>query len=319
MGLSDTAFLVGLNIRMWSARKYDRKLSNEIAADKEIDSNRGRYNKVLIAKSAIKAVEFTASAARAFHIDNTLPWENGAGRRILPATNFEVYRPNIQQHIECFEDKAKLFCDNYLSMVEQARIDLKSLFRPSDYPSGGQIYNKFSISLALDPFPNENDFRCSLADHEIEALKAESRTREQATEKRLTDDLWGRVYTALSHFVERLSHKDNVFRDSLLGNIANLVDLLPRLNVLNDPGLDDKRRELEDLISGITADDLRKDPFFRAETRFQASKILEGVALVDGQPGLVGVQSEKITEKEISLLEADAAARAILGEGVING
>src|SRR5579859_6280593 len=63
--LSNTAMLASLSIHQWSAKKYDKKVSQEVAANHGMrDSSLGRYNKSLIAKKALDKISKIAGAAR---------------------------------------------------------------------------------------------------------------------------------------------------------------------------------------------------------------------------------------------------------------
>ena len=52
--------------------------------------------------------------------------------------------------------------------------------------------------------------------------------------QRGTEDLWVRLKDVVSHMVERLKVPESRFHASLVTNVFELVDLLPRLNVNQD-------------------------------------------------------------------------------------
>jgi hypothetical protein len=52
--LCSRAMLCLLSISMWSARKYDREASEEIAQRHGAQPDAGRYNKVLLPKEALR-------------------------------------------------------------------------------------------------------------------------------------------------------------------------------------------------------------------------------------------------------------------------
>ena len=75
MSISASAVLVDLNISIWTARKTDRKVSEEINIAKNTTTNAGNYSKNLLAGSNT-LVEITKYAAgiRHWHNTQTLPW-----------------------------------------------------------------------------------------------------------------------------------------------------------------------------------------------------------------------------------------------------
>ena len=103
--------LVYLNISFWAARKYDRKISQEIENQYNAD-DAGRYNKILIAKEHLANIQKIISAARTFHYENTLPWSDNGGR-LLPSTNYFAYVKAIQCYKDDFEREVSNFIRVY--------------------------------------------------------------------------------------------------------------------------------------------------------------------------------------------------------------
>ena len=58
--------------------------------------------------------------------------------------------------------------------------------------------------------------------------------------KRGTEDLWKRMREVVSHMVDRLNEPESRFHATLVTNVFDLVELLPRLNVNGDVELSAK-------------------------------------------------------------------------------
>lgn len=86
--LANKAMQVRLSISQWSARKYDRKVSSEVASKYNTDNDAGRYNKVLIAKDAIVKIQKIANAARGL----PLPEHASLGRHRLQDSHRQELR-----------------------------------------------------------------------------------------------------------------------------------------------------------------------------------------------------------------------------------
>ena len=89
-----------------------------------------------------------------------------------------------------------------------------------------------------------------------------------------TEDLWARLKGVVAHMVDRLNEPDSRFHASLVTNIGELVDLLPRLNVNQDEELNRFAGEIRDRLCGFTARDLKKNEILRAATANDAAQIL---------------------------------------------
>ena len=71
--LSQKAVLASLSISQWSARKLDKKVTEEIHARNHAEPHAGRYNKLLIAREGLQKVQHVAGEARTFHYAMTQP------------------------------------------------------------------------------------------------------------------------------------------------------------------------------------------------------------------------------------------------------
>ena len=256
--LTDKAMLIKLSISQWTARKYDRNVSDKVASDYNADKDAGRYNKVLIAIEAIKKVQKIVNEARTFHYENTLPWSDDESR-LLPATNYLDYSQKIREYKAEFESAVNDFIDQYPALVEEARNRLNGMFKSEDYPPVKELPKKYDFAVNINPLPSAGDFRVMLSDEEVKKIQADIEARTRSAETIALKDLWNRLYNVVKHMADRLTEKDTIFRDSLINNIVDLCGLLPKLNVLDDPDLEKMRREIELKLCGFNPDTLRKN------------------------------------------------------------
>ena len=241
MNLTHDAMLVSLRINSWSGRLYDRQASQQVAVHNDADTNAGRYNKRLLPKQAFAALAATMSNARTSHNANTLPWDDQGGR-LLTVANYERYTAALDTLVERVVRERARFIEDYDDYVDQARLDLGRLFRLEDYPGTEALHGKFAIRYRIVPVPDARHFMADLAQGETERVK---RDIEQQVRTRLNDaqrDLYRRLGEAVERVGERLREDENgkplVFRDSLIENIRELVDVVPRLNIFADDDLD---------------------------------------------------------------------------------
>jgi len=272
--LREEAMIVRLGISNWTARKFDKGVTQRVASEYAVDAEVGRYNKVLIAKESIQEVTQAVSAARTFHYENTLPWDDGGGR-ILPSKNFETYSKAMRKLKVSFDEAVRNFLDNYDEYREEARRRLNGMFRDSDYPGPREIKRKFDFTTDIEPVPNHKDFRVTLGDKDIKRIQAQLEKRVAERVATATKDLYIRLGEVVSKFAEKLADKDAIFRDSLVENIVGLVNLIPKLNVTNDPELEKLRKETERKICALGPDALRKDEAARSTAAKDANAILD--------------------------------------------
>ncbi len=273
MAINDNAVLANLSISVWTARKYDEQVSKSIE-DAYKASGSGRYNKILIGREFLAGIRRTVNAARGFHHANTLPWMDN-GSRLLPTRNYFDYLKEMDRHRDEFNRQAKEFLRLYPSLQDEARQRLGLMFLASDYPPASELESRYSFNLQILPVPHEGDFRVGLDPGELSAIREGLRQDlEQATRKAM-GDLSRRLYGTVGHLVERLSQTDAVFRDSLIGNVAEICELIPRLNVTGDPALEEINSEVKAKLAGLSPEELRQDAGKRGEAARDARQILD--------------------------------------------
>src|SRR5258706_4236014 len=86
------ALLVWLTISGWSARRYDKTVTNTVNREYAASTDAGRYNKHLLPGDALayKALVALQGQIRAQHYGHTLAWSD-EGWRLLPTANYMAY------------------------------------------------------------------------------------------------------------------------------------------------------------------------------------------------------------------------------------
>lgn len=275
--LQDKAMLVRLSISQWTARKFDKNVTAKVAADYNANENVGRYNKVLVAESAIKTIQRTANDARSYHYEQTLPWGDDDSR-LLPAANYLPYTRRMNELRARFEGAAEDFIAAYPSLVEDARTRLNGMFSIADYPVTSEIRRRYSFNVTVNPLPAAEDFRVTLQAAEVEQIKIDIELRTGEAQQRAMIDLWNRLHEAVEHIAAKLSDSDAVFRDSLIENVVDLCELLPRLNVLQDDKLETMRQDVEKKLCSYAPQVLREDEVIRCEAASTAKDILSAMS-----------------------------------------
>jgi hypothetical protein len=274
--LSEKLMLCKLSVSQWSGRKYDKSVTKHV--DDEYGAiNAGRYTKALLAEDALKEIQKIVNESRTWYYEQTLPWQD-AGSRILPAANYFQCTRELQRFQEKFQNAVSAFGDNYLNYIEAARYRLNGLFKESDYPSLSKLSKMFSFSVDFSPLPSASDFRVQISDEEVAQIRADIESRTQEATKVAMAELWSRVHAAVSAMVERLSDDKAIFRDSLIGNVQDLVNLLPRMNITDNADLERMRVEMEAKLCTYKPQELRENKGLRAAAAADAKAVLDAMA-----------------------------------------
>lgn len=273
------AMLVSLRLSTWTARKYDKRISNQVAAEHGASMDAGRYNKMLIPGDALsyKAIMQLAGSIRTEHYQNTLAWSD-EGWRLLPTANYMKYTEFTRKSKGEFSSLLEDFVQEYPMLRESARVRLNGMYRDEDYPAVSQVHGKFGFYLDFAPLPARGDFRVDLPSEEIRRIESECQSKVIDATKTAMDDCWQRLYTCVKHIQERLGTPDAIFRDSLMSNAVELCDVLQRLNVTGDSNLESMRAEIADYIACQDPDTLRENDTLREDTATLAEDIISRMA-----------------------------------------
>lgn len=288
--ITERAMLAAVHISIWTAIKHDQKVSREIAEQHGAGQGAGRYNKQLLREAEkLESLRSLSGQIRQYFYKITLPWSD-EGYRLLPAHFYFELTTKMREFERAFAQQVEEFLAVYPSYIEQVRPELNGLFREEDYPSTAKLRNKFGVRLEVLPIPSGNDFRVTLSEEEQARVAREIDENVRQSLQKGTEDLWVRMKSVVSHMIERLNEPESRFHASLVTNIAELVDLLPRLNVNQDEELNRFAGEIRNRLCGFTSRDLKKDEILRAATANDAAEILtemEAVLRERGQQSVI--------------------------------
>lgn len=274
--LAEKAMLVGLTIHGWQARKYDRKISAEVAEQHASTADAGRFNKHLLpgAAESYEAVHRKGRELRTFYYENTLPWSKD-GQRILPTKNYEAFTEGVRKFRREYAVLTEEFLREYPLLKEDARVLLNGMFNDMDYPLVEDMRGKFDIEIETLPLPTAGDFRVALADGEKARIQAEIERRVAQEVHNANKDLWNRLRTAVDNINLRLGNTEGRFHNTLIRNLNDVLDLIPNLNFTDDPNLTKVAELCERTLSLQDPQTLRDDAGLRAQVAAQAQEIAD--------------------------------------------
>lgn len=284
--LSDKAMLSHIRVSTWTARKIDRKVTDDINKANEAAADAGRYNKLLLDKDALAPIMSVVSEARTYHYSRTMPWSD-EGARLLPALAYMSYVAMVAVHKNKFEAAVSDFLATYAQNVECARKRLGNMFRESDYPTVSEIKTKFAFEMIINPVPAGDDFRVNVGDAQAEQIRADIEERAERQLRDAMGDLYRRIGKVTESMVDRLraykpakgqSKAEGIFRDSLVENVRELAGLLPTLNVTSDPHLAALAKRMQDELTLHTAEELRDNSRLRESVADAAAAILDDIS-----------------------------------------
>jgi len=272
--LKSRVMLAMLNVSVWSARAFDARATAEVQENHNQREDIGRFNKRLLPEKAARfdAVCEVARRARAAFYRRTLRYGQD-GVRLLPASAYMDLAGEIRAFRSEFPVLVDAFIEDLPNLKLRQREILNGLFVEGDYPSTEELRGRFGFRFKVLPFPDADQFGVALPEDELARIRGDVREHAAEVAETAMRDLWERLYEVVERMAQRLLQPKPVIRDSLVGNIRELVEILPSLNFTADANLSELCAQVSTKLASQSAEDLRTSDGARVEAARQAAEI----------------------------------------------
>jgi hypothetical protein len=160
---------------------------------------------------------------------------------------------------------------------------LGALFDPSEFPSPSKIHHKFYWRPDFMALPRSDDIRLAegMSTEEAERLASAAAARQEERFANAANVAAQRLYKVVESMHQtmatKIGEKGAKFNDSKLENITAVVELMPLLNVTNDPKLAELAKMAKKLALK-SPDELRQDEVKRAAAAKEAKSLAAKLA-----------------------------------------
>ena len=296
------------SLSVWTARKKDKAASAKVNADAGAVNGAANVHKQLLPDSReLDAVAKWATSFRSFCYASTLPWDD-SGWRIGGVARHLDFMSECTDRIRVGNDLVEELAKAYAQEIEKAKFTLNNMFNPMDYPTLAEVRSKFNFSVEVQVMPQSEDLRVveGIPPEEVERLVSEAHATSEARIGDAMSEAYDRLYgvvTKMADTLEAFGKKDiKKFNDSLLGNVADMVAVMPALNLTNDPDLAQLTSDARQLSQYDLAD-LRKSPGVRdaaiADARALARRFRGHVC--DDERAVIVVGAPQVDDDAVAL------------------
>jgi len=279
MSISSSALLVELNISVWPAAKLDREITDKVNSDAGAVRGASQTKKNLFAGTSLrKDIADFAARVRLYHNKHTLPWAD-KGERLLPTGLFLEYK----QAMNNFEQTFNMMCNNfyveYPRLVAEAPQALQSMYKADDYPDIETVRMKFGFRRSVKPVPDAGDFRLDIPAQDLEDMRSEFVEQQKTKLAEAMREPWDRLHEMLTSLSKKLTDTENDdgkkrYHDTLITNPLELCGLLTKMNITNDPKLEEARKQLEITMLGANMENIKEDADSRQELKSKVDAII---------------------------------------------
>jgi ribosomal protein S20 len=277
--IQERAMIVGFHQGKWGAKVKDKEAEAYIKNMYESKGDVGTFSKKLM-PDYVKDINKIYNEAYKFHTESTVPY-NDNGERFILNQNYFHYVGRMKEFQSKANMKLQEMVGKYTEALEEDKLRMNKGFKPTDYPTVDELQNKYKFFLDVKRIP-ENDklFSDLEADTEekkklLEEISAEKEKEFNGKLETAMKTAWKRVYDVVKHMEKTLSNPDARLHSSVVDNIIELCDILPQLNITNDPKLEEFRQEVLQMATAYRVEVLRDSPHYRQETAKSADDILK--------------------------------------------
>ena len=193
-------------------------------------------------------------------------------------SNFIAYKEQLNTLETNYNALVEKFIVAYPNLVSAAAFQLGALFNRDEYPEADAIARKFKFNYNFFPVPQAGDFRVDIGEEARKEIEASCNSLSNSRIESAMKDAWSRLHEHLLRMSERLDYDEvadkKIFRDTLVENAVELVDMLKHFNITRDPSMEQARLALHDAIYGYEASDLRESFIARESVKRKVDEIL---------------------------------------------
>lgn len=287
--LSEKTMLIKLSVRIMNFWKKEKRPIQDIAEKYNVNSTEKLLGvtKRKLSKDYTARITRIANSARNYFYEMTLPWLDD-GWRLLPVELHNKVIEQLRKYKVEFEEAEQELTFQISEYKDVMKTLLGDLFNEKDYETKG----KFEFSVSRSPVPTSGHIVLDLEQEEIDMLIKEVDERGRQVVEEAMKDVWDRLFSVINNLYQKMSSEERkiirkrgdekftdvappIFRNSIIGNIRELCDILPALNITKNPKLEQIRQEVLASLTNLDPDQLRTDVSVREETALKAQNILD--------------------------------------------
>jgi len=285
-GLDEKAVLISVKRRMYSPYKLDQVESKNYGA--------GNVNKHLFEgrDNRVKDTISKFTDVYTYVKDNTVPWTTGVD--MLNIDHYFDFTAELRKLVATANQAVDTLCTHWDDEVQDDLVRLAmiavvkrkpNLADPSDYPDVDTLRSKFGIDIRYMPVPTTGDFRVVISDEDKASLQKQLDDAGVNATKHVLNSMIEPMRRAIEKLSIPIGKDGSVFRDTLIDNMVDVAERMNKVNISDDPVIQDKIDELRSLV-GTYASPVGKDNLRSSQTvREKAVRQIDG--LVSQMAGLV--------------------------------
>lgn len=281
--LSRKCILIKMGVHMMNFWKKASVCEPVVKSEFKIkDGGKVKVHKLSMNKEYFDKIKKIQNKAISYFYMNTSKYPH-LGWQLLPVVNHD----KIMKALRGFKEEFEVAYDEMRDQIQTYKDTMKDLlgdlYNEYDYPSLSDMDRKFCFNIERSVVPNSGNLIADIAVDEFEEIRNEVETASEHALEVAMQSAWNKLIKVITRLRNRLmepekgSKRNPVIFDSLIGNIRELVNILPALNITENPDMHRIIQELERDITPLEVDDLKEDAEKRSEVARKADDILRSL------------------------------------------
>ena len=262
-GLLSKAVIVSFKTGRFGNTKRVGKGEVEITVNGDkLDQDALKTNKELLDSKELQAIGSFDAKTRVKLLTYCLPSYVDDGYYFLPISLIET----VNDYLARRQTERAYLVNDFLAIYpakrDNARLRLGPLFRSTDYPSEDDVRRTFTWTVRYISFSVPS----SLSEISADLFREETRRQEEMWESAareveagLTEALAGLVEHAIGKLSFQVNGKPQVFRDSMVENFNEFLNLFDRRNLTSNASLTALAGQARQLMAGVDPSTLRNN------------------------------------------------------------
>ena len=264
--------MIDVNVSKYEGRKGDKGAGMALDSEKNVHGKGHSVSKITCDAEEMSAYLQPYADFKKWLTTNCLPI--GDNRYLLLVDKYQDAVMAADTFKQKFIRGYTHFCDNFDEVVEKQKYRLNDAWRMDDYPKN--IHSKFDCHVLFTAVPDASSIRnyTGLPQEDVDRLVSENEKAVTAMFETAMKNPYKRIIEVVNKMVEKLSDESARFKNSLVDNIKEVVELLPQLNITKSKDLEDIADRLNQELCNVSPDALRYDLNKRKEVVEKAEKIM---------------------------------------------
>lgn len=238
----------------WS--KQDRTASsNAASADQADEELFTTYVKLIPKEDRLKPQQILSDARALLNFPNHIKWDKN-GNSAVRNVQLEGVLQDLQDLKVKFNDAVQELVAKLPELERRAKSKLNGAYTRLGFPTASEVVKRYSFDIHIGVAPSPDDLRCqgvsSKAKQQIEAaVRAEQQGKLTDLHRQVVSALDAALSRVVNNLTDFSEGKIARFEDTLVTNLAELVEALPQLNISGDRAVDQTIQRSRTLLDGL--------------------------------------------------------------------